>query len=136
VKLDLSECLIAVIEDNQFMRHIVSGILRKLDVGCVVEADSAVAAFDRLALVRPDVIFVDWVMEPMTGIEFLRQVRKGETPIDRTTPIIMMTSQTEAGQVIAARDAGVSGYLAKPITVRGVTTQLGAVLTGIAPLRR
>jgi two-component system chemotaxis response regulator CheY len=135
VKPDFSELLIAVIDDNRFMRHVVAEILRKLEVGCVIEAENATAAFDRLAMVQADVIFCDWVMRPLTGIEFLRKVRAGETRIDRDTPIIMMTSQIEAAQVLEARAAGISGYIAKPITLKAVTNQLTAVVAGLAATR-
>lgn len=118
----------AVIDDNRTMRHIVGTILRKCNVGCVVEAENGAEALEQFELVQPDVIFCDWVMKPISGIEFLHKVRAGEAKIDSNTPVIMMTSQVEAGQVLEAKRAGVSGYLAKPVTVGGIMARLLAVL--------
>ena len=118
----------AVVDDNRTMRHIVGTILRKCNVGCVVEAENGADALEQFELVQPDIIFCDWVMKPISGIEFLRKVRAGEAKIDSNTPVIMMTSQVEAGQVLEAKRAGVSGYLAKPVTVGGIMARLLAVL--------
>ncbi len=128
MELDLSDLLVAVIDDNRTMRHIVSTILHKCNVGCVIEAENGADALEQFELVRPDVIFCDWVMQPISGIEFLRKVRAGEAKIDSDTPVIMMTSQVEASQVLEAKRAGVSGYLAKPVTVGGIMARLLAVL--------
>lgn len=128
MELDLSGLLVAVIDDNRTMRHIVGSILRKTNVGCVIEAENGADALEQFELVQPDVIFCDWVMKPISGIEFLRKVRAGEAKIDPNTPVIMMTSQVEQAQVLEAKKAGVSGYLAKPVTVGAIMARLLAVL--------
>lgn len=128
MELDLSNLLVAVIDDNRTMRHIVSSILRKCNVGCVIEAENGADALEQFELVQPDIIFCDWLMQPVTGIEFLRKVRAGEGKIASDTPIIMMTSQVEAASVLEAKRAGVTSYLAKPVTVGAIMARLVAVL--------
>ena len=133
--MDLSHLLVVVIDDNRTTRHIVSGILQKFKVGHIFEAENGADALEQITAVAPDIIFCDWLMQPVNGIEFVRRVRAGATTISRDTPIIMMTSQVEASQVLEAKEAGVSGYLAKPLTAGRVVAQLVAHLSGDARRR-
>ena len=73
-------------------------------------------------------------MAPLTGIDFLRKIRAGETPINRQTPVLMLTGQLDASHVLEARDVGVSGYLAKPVTVGGIMTRLIDVVRSTGPV--
>jgi len=135
VSLDLSNLMFAVIDDSKMMRHIVSSILHKCNAGCILEAENGAEALAQFELVQPNIIFCDWVMQPISGIEFLRTIRSGESKIDPQTPIIMMTSQVEMPFIIEAKEAGVTGYLAKPVSMSGVIARLTAVLNGGADVR-
>lgn len=124
MQLDLSQLLVMIIDDNKFIRRLVHEILRGFNVGYIVEAENGADAMEKFKVAKPDIVFCDWLMRPTSGIELLREVRAGRTPIARNTPFVMMTGQLDVDSVLAARDLGVSGYLAKPVTVDGVMTRI------------
>ena len=132
MQLDLSQLLVMIIDDNRFIRRLVHEILRGFNVGYVVEAENGADALEKFKVAKPDIVFCDWLMQPMTGLELLREVRAGRTPVSSNTPVIMMTGQLDVDSVLAARDLGVSGYLAKPVTVDGVMTRIVDVVGAAA----
>ena len=66
----------------------------------------------------------DWEMKPMSGLDLVRQIRSDPTGPHAFLPIIMVTAQSSADRVTMARDAGVTEFLAKPVTVRGICARL------------
>ena len=61
---------------------------------------------------RPDLILMDVVMPRMTGIEALRELRANAAT--RATPIILVTTRGEPGNVEIGYEAGCTDYLTKP----------------------
>lgn len=59
-----------------------------------------------------DVIFTDWNMPIMNGLELLRQIRA----IDQNVPVIMITTEGSRAKVLEAIQNGVNDYLVKPFT--------------------
>ena len=133
MQLDMSRLLVMVIDDNKFIRRLVHEILRGFDVGYIVEAENGADAIEKFKLAKPDIVLCDWLMQPMTGLELLREVRAGRTALNPQTPIIMMTGQLDVSSVLKARSLGVSAYLAKPVTVDGVMTRIIDVIGASAP---
>ena len=85
---------------------------------------------DGLAAVRalePDIVLTGWRMSPVNGLDFLKSVRDQPTPV-KFTPIIMVTSETRREKVIEARNAGVTEYIAMPITAKGVFLRIREVI--------
>src|SRR5579883_1128404 len=121
---DLSQLLVLIIDGERFIRRLVHAILRGFNVGFIVEAENGADAMEKFKVAKPDIVFCDWLMQPTTGLELLREVRAGRTALSSNTPVIMMTGQLDVDSVLAARDLGVSGYLAKPVTVDGVMTRI------------
>ena len=134
MQLDLSQLLVLVIDDNRFIRRVVHEILRGFNVGYIIEAENGDDALEKFKVVKPDIILCDWLMRPTSGIELLRQIRSSNTPISARTPVIMMTGQLDVSSVLEAREVGVDGYIAKPVTVDGVMTRLVDVIRSSAPL--
>jgi two-component system chemotaxis response regulator CheY len=65
-------------------------------------------------------------MEPMTGLELLKEVRADEGL--RPTPFIMITAESKTENVIAAKEAGVNNYIVKPFNAATLKTKLTSVL--------
>ena len=103
-----------IIDDSRAIRMILSGMLG--DLGCEVE--TAVNGRDGLEKVRQcedwSVFLVDWNMPEMTGLEFVEEIRKD--PLYDSTPLMMVTTETEMSQVIRALEAGANEYVMKPFT--------------------
>jgi two-component system, chemotaxis family, chemotaxis protein CheY len=109
-----------IVEDNVHMRTLLRSLLMALGLKHVYEASNGTEAFAVLRDKRPDMILSDLSMKPGDGIAFAREVRLSEASPNPYIPIIMITGHTERHRVEAARDAGVTEFLAKPITAQNL----------------
>jgi two-component system chemotaxis response regulator CheY len=119
---------ILVVDDSVHMRTIVSQVLRALPVKRIVEATDGVDAFERLRSEEIDAIVADYRMQPLDGLEFVRMLRTARDSPAPDIPILMMTGHTERSRVLAAKEAGVSGFIAKPISARVLAERLMAAI--------
>jgi two-component system chemotaxis response regulator CheY len=71
-------------------------------------------------------VISDWNMEPMTGIQLLREVRADAKLKD--LPFIMITAESKSENVIAAKEAGVSNYIVKPFNAATLKQKLTTIL--------
>jgi len=94
------------------MRNIVKGVLGTIGVTAIEEAGDGQDALSRVDAFKPDVILLDWNMPVMDGITFVRTYRAK----NKTTPIIMVTTEAEKSRVMEAIQAGVNNYAVKPFT--------------------
>ena len=124
----LAQLDVLVVDDDPHSLAIMRAILRGLGVGKVRPVSDASSAFRQMRDARPDIIFVDWLMDPLDGLDFVRLLRKGEDSPDPMVPVVMVTSHPRARLVREARDAGVTEFLAKPVSVRDVAAKLELVI--------
>lgn len=117
---------VLVVDDFPAMRLIMKNLLKKLDLQNVDEAENGQQALEVLRRKAYGLVLSDWSMEPMTGLELLREVRKDE--VLKATPFIMVTSEDKAENIAAADDAGVSGYITKPFTAETLKDKIENVL--------
>lgn len=117
-----------VIDDNMFIRTTVRLVLKTMGAREVQEASNGAEALKILAQFQPDIIIVDWEMEPVNGMEFVAKIRgAGDGPLS-FIPIIMLSGHSEAVRVTAARDAGVNEFVVKPFSAHGLFTRIQAVI--------
>lgn len=110
------------------MRTLLRALLQSLGVRRVLEAADGAAGFLALRDHKPDIVLTDLSMKPIDGIEFTRKIRLGNDSPSPLVPIIMVTGHTEKARVMAARDAGVSEFLAKPITMQNLQSRLTEII--------
>ncbi len=103
---------VLVVDDSKTMRNIVKGVLGTIGVTAIEEAGDGQDALSRVDAFKPDVILLDWNMPVMDGITFVRTYRAK----NKTTPIIMVTTEAEKSRVMEAIQAGVNNYAVKPFT--------------------
>jgi two-component system chemotaxis response regulator CheY len=127
---------ILVVDDNQHMRKLVVTILQAFGAIQIYEAADGQQAWSILRDANPDVIFLDWVMEGMNGLEFTKTVRTSGSSPNPFVPIVMLTGHTSVEHVRKARDAGVNEFLAKPVSVKALLTRLTAVIERPRPFVR
>ena len=111
-----------VIDDSRVMRRIVSGILAPLGFE-TVEAEHGRAALDVLESGLPvDLACVDWNMPVMDGLEFVTSVRANRAW--RNVTLMMVTTESETGQIVRALAAGAHEYVIKPFTPDAIREKL------------
>lgn len=119
---------ILVVDDYNTMLRILKNLLKQLGFHNVDTAMDGGEALSKLNTSKFDFIISDWNMEPMTGIELLRQVRASEKL--KHIPFIMITAESKAENVIAAQQAGVSNYIVKPFNAETLKGKMASVLGG------
>jgi two-component system chemotaxis response regulator CheY len=105
---------VLVIDDEVMMITIITKILERLGYGDVDYAADGLTALEKMRAGTYGLVICDWTMEPISGYEVLRQVRAH--PQLQDTPFIMATTATVMQNAVAAKIAGVDGYLIKPFT--------------------
>jgi CheY-like chemotaxis protein len=119
---------ILIVDDNQYMRALLATLLRAFGIERVPEAGDVNTALKELRTGSIDIVLTDLAMQPMDGIEFTKLLRRaGDSPAP-FVPIVMITGHSDRPRVEAARDAGVSEFLVKPVTARALFDRLVAVI--------
>jgi two-component system, chemotaxis family, chemotaxis protein CheY len=120
-----------VIDDSRAMRMILCRTL----TGLGFEVDQAGDGEQALAVMRsgtelPDVCLVDWNMPVMNGLEFIVEVRKQREW--RQVTLMMVTTESEHGQIVRALAAGAHEYVIKPFTSEAIEDKLSMLgLVGV-----
>jgi CheY-like chemotaxis protein len=127
---------ILVVEDNKHMRKLVITVLQAFGVTQILEADNGSSALEILRDKNPDVVLLDWVMEGMSGIDVVREIRTSPKSPNPFVPVIMLTGHTSVQHVQIARDAGATEFLAKPVSAKAVLTRLTGVIENPRPFVR
>lgn len=112
---DLSRLKVLVVDDNVQMINIIKTILRGFNIKNVVEARDAADAFDRVRTEGIDLVIVDYLMDMLDGIDFVRLIRTGDDTPNPFMPVIMLSAYSERTRVEAARDSGVTEFCCKPV---------------------
>lgn len=126
--IELEKLSVLVVDDNPHMRILVREILHGLNVRDILACSDGSAALAEMKHFPADLAVVDWMMEPMDGLEFTRQVRTASDSPNPYLPIIMLTGHTERFRVMQARDAGINEFLAKPVMPLGMYSRIRAVI--------
>jgi two-component system chemotaxis response regulator CheY len=116
-----------VVDDSRTIRSILGKKLSQLGFK-VSDAENGKVALDVLRA-NPLILLalVDWNMPVMNGLEFVKTVR-ADSSYDNMT-IVMVTTETETSQMLAALDAGANDYIMKPFTDEIIAERL--MLLGI-----
>jgi DNA-binding NarL/FixJ family response regulator len=122
---------VLVVDDQRLMRDGIASLLEMQEAIEVVDtASNGQEALEKAVALRPDVILMDVRMPVMDGVVATGQVRR-EVPSCR---ILMLTTFDDDDYVIAALQAGASGYLLKDLPAPDLARAVQAVYKGIYQL--
>lgn len=110
------------------MRTIIVNVLRGLSIHHVAEARDGHEALEELRATPIDLIVMDWEMEGMSGIQLLQTVRSGKRGINPLVPVIVVSANTIARNIIQARDAGMTEFLAKPVSAASLYARIVSII--------
>ncbi len=117
---------VLIVDDYRTMLRIIRNLLKQIDFDNVDEATDGVQALTKLRAGNFGLVISDWNMEPMTGLQLLTEVR-GDAKL-KDTPFIMITAESKAENVVAAKAAGVSNYIVKPFNAETLKSKIEKVL--------
>jgi two-component system, chemotaxis family, chemotaxis protein CheY len=117
---------ILIVDDYKTMLRIIRNLLKQLNLENVQEATDGSSALKMLRDGSYGLVISDWNMEPMTGLQLLKEVRADAKL--KTLPFIMITAESKTENVVAAKEAGVSNYIVKPFNAETLKGKMSAVL--------
>lgn len=124
---------VLVVDDFPTMRKIIRNLLEQLGFNNMYEAENGADALRKMRDAGGrghfGLVISDWNMEPMTGLQLLKEVRADNTL--KATPFIMVTAENKTENVIAAKQAGVNNYIVKPFNAITLKQKIEAVLGSI-----
>ncbi len=117
---------VLIVDDYKTMLRIIRNLLKQIEFDNVDEATDGTEALSKLRAGSYGLVISDWNMQPMTGLELLQEVRKDAKL--KTLPFIMITAESKAENVVAAKQAGVSNYIVKPFNAETLKGKIEKVL--------
>ena len=132
----LTKLAFLVVDDNANMAHIVKTILKNFGAVHIYEARDVAEAFATVRQYAIDIVFLDYNLGFMDGIEFIRMMRTATDSPNPYLPIVMLTAYTEQHRVAAARDAGTTEFCAKPVTAMEIYRKIVEVIEHPRPFVR
>lgn len=115
---------ILTVDDSRTIRDMLR--LALLEAGYrVVQAGDGVEGLEALQAENPDAIITDINMPRLDGFGFVEQVRRHER--FRTTPILILTTESDPTLKDRARAAGATGWIVKPFNPEKLTASLRRV---------
>ncbi|SAL20622.1 chemotaxis response regulator CheY [Caballeronia telluris] len=121
---------ILVVDDFPTMRRIVRNLLKELGYSNVDEAEDGAAGLARLRGGGFDFVISDWNMPNLDGLSMLQQIR-ADAALSHL-PVLMVTAESKKENIIAAAQAGASGYVVKPFTAATLDEKLSKILEKLA----
>ena len=120
--MGIEETKFLVVDDFYTMRRIVRNLLKELGFANVQEAEDGVEALKKLNAEAFDFVVSDWNMPNMNGLELLQAIRVDAKL--KHLPVLMVTAEAKKENIIAAAQAGASGYVVKPFTAATLDEKL------------
>ena len=119
-----------VVDDFSTMRRILRNLLKELGYLNVDEAEDGNSALLKLRRDPFDFLITDWNMAGMDGLQLLKEVRIDATL--KKLPVLMVTAEAKRENIIAAAQAGASGYIVKPFTAATLDEKMGKIFEKMA----
>jgi len=124
---------VLAVEDRPIMLKIIRKLLSNNGFRHIDEALNGREALELLNQHTYDLILSDWNMDELSGFDLLKRVRAN--PVIATTPFILITAEAKPENILAARQAGVDGYLLKPFGTDALRAAIVDALTKRHPDR-
>ena len=107
------------------MRRIVRNLLKELGFANIDEAEDGQVALQKLTTEPFDFVVSDWNMPNMDGLQLLQAVRANAQL--KHLPVLMITAEAKRENIVAAAQAGASGYIVKPFTAATLNEKLSKI---------
>lgn len=116
---------ILLLEDEAPIREMASFALSRAGY-IVTEAADVGEAQAHLSDRLPDLVLVDWMLPEISGLEFIRRLKRDQ--VTRDLPVIMLTARSEEDDKVRGLETGVDDYITKPFSTRELIARIRALL--------
>jgi len=119
---------ILIVDDSISMRQMIKIILSGAGHTVVdaIDGNDGLAKFDETF----DVVVTDFNMPQMGGVELIKAIRAGA--VNRTVPILMLTTESEADKKALGRDAGATAWITKPFSKESLLATIDKISRTVA----
>ncbi len=119
---------ILIVDDSISMRQMIRIILSGAghDVTDAIDGSDGLAKFNETF----DVVVTDFNMPQMGGVDLIKAIRSGE--VNRTVPILMLTTESEAEKKALGRDAGATAWITKPFSKESLLATIDKISRSVA----
>jgi len=121
----MPEASVLIVDDEAAIRDMVAAALEVAGFRCL-RAENARTAYALIVDEKPDLVLLDWMMPEVSGIEFLRRLRRDERSAE--LPVILLTAKAEEDNLVQGLDAGADDYVTKPFSPRELIARVRALL--------
>jgi CheY-like chemotaxis protein len=115
-RLNFEHAAILLVEQSPHGLEVLQQILTGFGARRCVRASTIEAAQQEIKHTVFDLVLIDPAFSDADGYDFIRWLRRSETPANRTAPIIVLSSNGAKSAILRARNAGANFFLKKPIT--------------------
>ena len=117
---------VLVVDDQASMRGLIRSYLRKLGFESIDEAESGSQAAKLLGAKPFNLVISDFNMDGGSGLDLLKTMRGH--PVLKRIPVIMVTGNADKETVTSVVQAGVNGYVVKPVSLEALKARVGHIL--------
>jgi len=119
---------VLVVDDSRTIVHLISDLLRKIGFKDVDGAHGGATALSMMKIKRYNLVISDWHMEPMNGLDLLRQVRS-DSGLGKI-PFLFVTTESRKKNVVDAVDAGANNFIVKPFDILSLKAKIETIFAG------
>lgn len=135
-KIDFDQLRFVIVDDNAHMRRILRTMLRAFGSREIHEAEEGASGIEAVEAYQPDILITDIKMPIFDGIELTRMIRNPDGFSQPYLPIIMLSAYSEKHQVIAAREAGATDFICKPVSASTLYARIQDIIENPRPFIR
>ncbi|MBI2977894.1 MAG: response regulator [Rhodospirillales bacterium] len=117
---------VLIVDDIEAMLRVLRNLLKQLNFRNIDQAANGSEALAKLRAGDFGLVISDWQMEPMTGIDLIREMRADKKL--KHLPFVLVTAETQKDRLVAAKEAGVDTTIIKPLTADSLKKTLVGVL--------
>lgn len=114
---DFKNMGVVYVDDNKEMQRLMRSLLVSININRIRCCPDAESCLEMIAEQPADMIITDLQLKSGSGIDLIRRIRASEANAERYVPILVLTGQVSIADVTAARDAGATEFLAKPVSL-------------------
>ena len=126
--MDIKRARLVVVEDEKIMSTFLLNSLRRLGILDLYAFDDGASALREIPRIKPDLVLTDVHMQPVGGLELVRQLRDSLDPLVSNIPVIFLSADSTSSTVAEALPLGVAGYIVKPPNLQALAAKIEQAL--------
>jgi two-component system chemotaxis response regulator CheY len=127
---DFKSIKVLIVESSPHVLALLEDVLSIFTIprNNISSASTTEEGFKKFCAENHDLVIVDWIEDPTSGIQLTHNIRSGKVSPNPYVPVLMTAGSGHENRVIKARDMGVSGYLVKPFVAKDLAQKIEIII--------